>query len=102
MLRGEWPPTTPEVVLDDTAGLVRTAALAWPLVTLHFELDNPDVCYLGRPAGFTARSVRWRDISPQAEWDDEVALRQLARVTRVDFGGRYEDALAIVGGPAPT
>lgn len=98
---GQWPPAPTEVELDAPAGLLQTAAAKWPLLTLHFELDDPTVCYVGRPVGFTKRSVEWRDISPEADWSTDVAKRPLSQLTRVEFGGRYEEALAAVGGEAP-
>lgn len=99
--RGEWPPVAVDVDLDSVADLVRTGSNVAPLVTLHVEEDDPDVCYVGRPVRFTNRSVRLLEITPQAEWRDRPTKWSLADVTRVDFGGRYEEALALIGGAPP-
>lgn len=100
-MRGEWPPAGAEVDLDGTAELVRTASEVAPLVTLHFERDDPTVCFIGRPVRFTKTSVQLLEIDPQAEWEASPSKWRLADVTRVDFAGRYEQALALVGGAPP-
>ena len=83
------------------AGLIRTEADVAPLVTLHTEVVDPTVCFIGRPARLTHRSVRLLEITPQGEWHDRPTKWVFSDVTRVGFGGRYEDALALVGGPPP-
>jgi hypothetical protein len=99
--RGEWPPVAADVDLDSVADLVRTASDVAPLVTLHVEEDDPDVCFIGRPLRFTSRSVHLLEITPQADWHDHPTKWAFADVTRVDFGGRYEEALALIGGAPP-
>jgi hypothetical protein len=99
--RGEWPPVSVDVDLGSVAELVRTAAEVATLVTLHIEEDDPTVCFIGRPVRFTSRSVRLLEITPQAEWEDRPNKWAFADVTRVDFGGRYEEALALIGGAPP-
>lgn len=96
--RGEWPPSGANVDLDDLAQLVRNAAEVAPLVTLHIEAEDPAVCFIGRPVRFTRRSVHLVQITPEAEWDDEPTKWKFTDVTRVDFGGRYEEALSLIGG----
>jgi hypothetical protein len=100
--RGEWPPVGVEVDLDGVAALVRTASDKAPLVSLHIEEDDPTVCFIGRPVRFTSRSVHLLEITPEAEWKGLTSTWALADVTRVEFGGRYEEALALVGGAPPT
>lgn len=103
-MREQWPPTRPpEVELDRTGDLIRSVAAAWPLVTFFAERDDPDLCYIGRPVAWSGKSADWLHITSQAEWDvDAIDRRHLRDVTRVDFGGLYEDALAAVAGPAPS
>ena len=99
--RGQWPPTGADVDLDDLAELVRSAAEVAPLVTLHIEADDPTVCFIGRPVRFTSRSVHLLQITPEAEWDGEPTRWKFSDVTRVDFGGKYEEALSLIGGTPP-
>lgn len=99
--RGQWPPVTVDVNLDDVADLLRTASDVAPLVTVHIEEDDPTVCYVGRPVRYSKRSVHMLDITPEAVWEKEPTEWPFVMLTRVEFGGRYEDALALVGGPPP-
>lgn len=100
--RGQWPPVRADVRLDGkTTELLQSAAEQWPVVTLHLEHEDPTDCFVGRPVDYTTRSVDWLDISPEAEWCDNVVKHPLSQVTRVDFGGLYEEALVAVGGPPP-
>jgi hypothetical protein len=99
--RGEWPPVGVDVDLDSVGELIRTAAEVAPLVTLHIEEDDPTVCFIGRPVRFTGRSVHLREITSQAEWEKRPTKWAFADVTRVEFGGRYEEALTLIGGAPP-
>jgi hypothetical protein len=98
MARGEWPPVAVEVDLDRVDDLIRTAAELSPLVTLHVEAHNPRVCFIGRPVRFGRKAVRLKEITPEAKWVERPTRWPFADITRVEFGGRYESALIIVGG----
>ncbi len=100
--RGEWPPVRVEVPLDDVADLIQGAASVAPLVTLHLEKDDPTVCHVGRPTRLTRRRVHLLDITPSAQWRDRPRRWALSTITRVDFGGQYEQALSLVGGEPPS
>ena len=39
-------------------------------------------------------------VSPAGEWDDEDEY-PYETITRIGFGGRYEEALALAAGPDP-
>ena len=56
---------------------------------------------IGSIRGVDETNVRLITIDPDADWDDEIATIPLADVTRLDFGGGYEEALLLVGGPCP-
>ena len=100
-VRGEWPPVGVDVDLDGVGELIRTASDVAPLVTLHIEEDDPTVCFIGRPVRVTSRSVHLLEITPEAEWEEQPTRWAFPEITRVDFAGRYEEALALVGGPRP-
>ncbi|MEP7053775.1 MAG: hypothetical protein ABI912_00825 [Actinomycetota bacterium] len=70
-LQGAWPPSPPpgEVSLETTRLLVETAGRLMPLVTLHVERRDPQVCYIGVPVVFRPRAVGLRQITPKATWD---------------------------------
>ena len=99
--RAEWPPVSVDVDLDSVADLIRTASDLASMVTLHLEEEDPTVCFIGRPVRFGKRSVRLREITPEAVWTTRPTKWPLADVTRVEFGGRYEQALELIGGAPP-
>ena len=79
----------------------RGAGRAFPLVAIHTEEEDPEVCFIGRVLGVTQRRLRLVEINTDATWESEPTEYRLDAITRVDFGGGYEDALHIVGGDPP-
>ncbi len=98
---GEVQPETPAVALNSVSDILATAGVLFPTVTLHAEAEKPRVCYIGAIVSLEGGIVWMRDIGPDAVWETELTARSLDAVTRIDFGGAYEAALALVGGPAP-
>ncbi len=92
---GATRPSFDGVDVSTVASLVRTAGARYDLVTLHREVDRPDECEVGRIETVTDDSVTWRYISPRAEFDEDMNEVNLFELTRVDFGGPYESALAV-------
>ena len=93
-LRSQWPPAAPPtpIALGDTRALLTSLRGRWPLVTVHPEIDDPDVCFVGEVQRVGRKTLRLREITPRATWEDPRGLR-LSHITRVDVGGRYEQAL---------
>jgi hypothetical protein len=99
--RGQWPPAAPGVPLDDTAAAVLAAGAAHPLVAVHRELDRPDVAWVGAVRGVRGATLFLLEVGVQADWSRKPRAYDLDDITRVDFGGGYEEALALVAGKAP-
>jgi len=98
-LRGDKLGKLPKLDLTSWHTLVTGAQKRFPLLTLHLELTQPDLCYIGRPVELTARAGTFLTIGPDAEWDrQDLAKLPWRDVTRIDFGGEYEQALALVAG----
>jgi hypothetical protein len=81
--------------------LMRSANGVEPVVTIHLEALAPETCYIGRVATVAKREVELHEITPGAKWKRTTTVFLLADITRVDFGGPYEDALARIGGRPP-
>lgn len=99
--RRDRRPVKPRLRLDGFREILRSAGRHFPLVTIHRERVDPDVCHIGAVVDVGERRVVLREIRPDGTWchePDDYALRE---ITRVDFGGAYEDALHIVGGRPP-
>jgi hypothetical protein len=90
------PKAQPRVSLQTTRHLLETSAQYFPLITIHEEKRDSEVCWIGRPAGFPGASVEMREVSPAGRWHMRPSRYQLRSITKIDFGGAYEDALARV------
>jgi len=55
--RGEYLSEKPDIDLSDVSNLLRTANAAFPLVTIHRERIDPDVCHIGRVAKINNSTV---------------------------------------------
>lgn len=95
-LRGQERPAAPGVDLANLKALLTSAAGRFPLLTIYREHVEPDSCHIGRVVIVSDRTVTLREISPDATWDQDTEAYALQEITRVDFGGLYEDALALV------
>lgn len=102
--RDEVRPQAPGLNLDSLPDLLISAGRIAPLVTIHTEADDPEVCSVGRVVSIEGGILWMLEIGPDAVWDADPTAHRLGDITRVDFGGDYEQALDLVGGqpPAPT
>ena len=96
--RGIRFPKKPPVVVSSLAELLLTANRAFPLVTIHREKVDAGACWIGRVVDLSKGRVTLLEIRPDASWDRELETYRLSEITRVDFGGDYEDALQLIGG----
>ena len=94
-------PRKPRVSVASIKELLLSANHVFPLVTIHREHMDPDVCSIGRVVGIDRGHVSLLQINPDATWEKTPTDYRLSEITRVNFGGDYEDALAIVGGSPP-
>lgn len=102
-IRGERLPEKPRISVASIEELLTSASREFPLVTVHREQMDPDVCWIGRILGIERGRVSMLEITPQAKWEGKPSIYRLNQVTRVSFGADYEAALHLVGGdPTPT
>jgi hypothetical protein len=94
-LRGEVGPRNPEIDLGEIAA-VRTASAAYPLVAVHRDVVEPGGGHIGAVERLAGATVVLRLISADGEWEEERESLRLEDITRVDFGGHYEEALSLV------
>lgn len=99
--RGERRPRSPRIDLGSLERLLLTANRRFPLLTICCERVDPDVCHIGRVVRVDRGQVSLLEIRPGAVWETAPTVYRLRSITRVCFGGDYEDALALVGGEAP-
>lgn len=102
-LGGQWPPHAPSTIsLDDDATLIGDISRVYPLLVLYVEHQDPGICHVGKALDWSRRGFNLLSVTPDAEWEEPTTRFKFADVTRIDFGGRYEDVLMRLAGPAPT
>ena len=100
--RGERKPKKPAVSVATIGAILVSATRVFPLVTIHRERVEPDICHIGRVRSVRDGRVSLLEIGPDAKWDATASEYQIREITRINFGGDYEDALHVVGGkPGP-
>lgn len=80
--------------------LLKSVAERYPLITLHPEKNKSDVCYIGPLVSMTELTFTIADLNCSAEWTGPRRMR-FSDVTRVEFGGGYEKALAVTAPKRP-
>jgi hypothetical protein len=96
--RGDRRPRKPRVSVASISELLLSAGRAFPLLTIHRERVDPDVCWIGRVLGIDRGRLSLLEIDTDAKWENSSEEHRIAEITRVDFGGDYENALYAVGG----
>ena len=99
--RRERLPRKPPVRLSSVGDLLLSAGREFPVVAIHRERTNPHVCHIGSVVRLDRGRVSLLEINPDSSWDDEPTEYRLSEITRVSFGGDYENALTLVGGKPP-
>ena len=92
-LRGIAAVPQPDILLVDLPGLLSSADAHYPLVRIELENKLPGTCYIGRVTRLTKKSAWLREITPAATWESAPMRYPLKHITRVVFGGGYEEAL---------
>lgn len=95
----------PSPVLVDLASsrdVIRSLAATFPLLTLFTETHDPRTAAVGRPVRTGKNKVDVLEITADGTWDGRDPRRlRYDDITRVDVGGRYEQALHELGGYPP-
>jgi hypothetical protein len=100
-LRGESVEEAPAVSVEDMPNAIETISKTFPTVAIHREIEDSSICHIGKIVRVDAEHVHLLEIDPDAKWEEEPTHYRITEITRLDFGGGYEDALALVGGESP-
>jgi hypothetical protein len=73
--------------------LLESLTREFPLFTIHQEWLDSEVCFVGRLATISGGTFGLKEIDPDARWNRSRSYK-FKDLTKVDFGGGYEDALA--------
>lgn len=83
------------VDLTDITTVIRSIDQNFPLMTLHKEANDPDTCWVGSVDSVGEKTVTINEMSPDAKWNGTKRI-SFDEITRIDFDGGYETALALV------
>lgn len=84
--------------LTSARAVLHSVQRSHALIVIEREATQMDGADIGRIVRFSTRSCSLRSMSPSAEWNRSPEIVLYADVTRVGFGGEYEETLAAVGG----
>lgn len=70
-------------------------------MNVHLELWNDGAMYLGKIRRIGQKRLDLQFINPNGVWDDWSDRWRLDRITRIEFSGRYIEALERWGDPVP-
>lgn len=99
--REECASSAPEVDLDSFEAVLRTAGKLFPVVTVHRDEVEPESCEIGKVVRVSSESVSLLEIGPDADWARQPTQYAVSEITKLEFGGGYEEALVLVGGEPP-
>jgi hypothetical protein len=83
------------VDLTDMVTMLRSIDQNFPLMTIHKETVDPDSCWVGSAESICERTITLNEMSPDAKWGGTKRIG-FDEITRIDFDGGYETALALV------
>ena len=86
----------PEIELGELNEILLNISEDYGLVTLHREELESDSCGIGRVIKADDVSFELEEIGSDARWFDETYEYDLYDITRIEFGGSYEEALLLV------
>ena len=92
-LRGLTAIPPREISIASWPELLESINKQFPLFTIHQEWLDNEVCYVGRLAARTATTFGLKEIDPDTRWTRSRSYK-FSDLTKVDFGGGYETALA--------
>jgi hypothetical protein len=91
-LRHQKPFCPKDFRLENLNDAIISASTHAPLITLRRERMHRDSCWIGRVQSIGDKLLTIKSISPAAKFEEDEVYR-LCDLTKVEFGGRYEDAL---------
>jgi hypothetical protein len=90
------------VDLTSSRDVIESLAATFPLLTLFTEVEDPRTAAVGRPTRTGKTRTDLLEITADGTWDGRDARRfRYEDITRIDVGGRYEQALHELGGYPP-
>ena len=67
----------------------------FPLMSIHREAHDPDTCWIGAIESICEKTIVLNEMNADAKWDGTKRIH-MDEISRIDFNGGYEKALALV------
>ena len=93
-------PRAPAVDLSEVRRLLESAQRESALISIATDEMDPGAFWIVRLAELDDEGADLRSVSATGEWYDGERC-DYESITRIGFGGRYEEALALAAGPDP-
>jgi hypothetical protein len=97
-LKGEKAVRPPGIDLSTLENALTSISEQYPLLTISREKRYPDEVAIGRLRTTTKSGFHLEWITPDARLEHDSTLYRYSSVTKVEFGGEYEETLALVAG----
>ncbi len=94
-LRKQTPRPLRNISLSGFPSLIRSLRSRFPLFVIHEEAVDDQICFIGKASKMTKRSIILKEMDPGAKWEG-MRNHRLRNITRIGFGGNYEQALWMV------
>jgi hypothetical protein len=88
------PKILPHIPLGSWSEAIIEVSLRFPLIHVERELVYPDECHLGVALKLSDKLLTLDCLNFDSEWAGPYSIK-LNQITRIDFGGGYERALAL-------
>jgi hypothetical protein len=95
------PIISSEMSLDSWSSLMSSLGMSRP-ICVYDEITNGNVCWIGLVTSLDSELMMLREISTEAEWFSDPTRWAIEKITRIDYGVRYETALKTVAGDPPS
>lgn len=96
-IRKQEPERPALVDIKDMETMLSSIDESFPLMVLHREEMSDDQCWVGELETINDKTFTIREIDPDAKWGGSKRIK-FEEVTRIEFDGGYETALAQVAG----
>jgi len=91
-------PGLPKLDLDSESEVLRSMQRLFSLIVVNREIVNTGASEIGRLTRISSRTVTMQLIDPSAHWIRGTETFRARDITRIGFGGGYEESLAGVAG----
>ena len=99
--RGLSRPPIADIDVSSLRNLISSIAATSPLMTISTEEVDDEDCYIGSVVSLSDDELELIKVTPHGEWETESETLSLKDITRIEFGGAYEEALSLVAGSIP-